>query len=65
MSEETIQAAVPEESGKKGLSPVTKAAAVVVAMGAESASSVYKYLREDEIEAISLEVARLKHLPTA
>lgn len=64
MSEETIETAAEMENGKKGLSPVTKAAAVVVAMGAESASSVYKYLREDEIESISLEVARLKHLPT-
>lgn len=46
----------------EGMSPVSRAAAVVVALGAEAASSVYKYLSEEEIESISLEVARLKRL---
>ena len=41
------------------LTPVRKAAAVVVALGAERASEVYKYLNEDEIEQISLEVAKM------
>ena len=34
----------------KGLSPLGRAAAVVVALGADEAASVYKYLTEDEIE---------------
>lgn len=41
------------------LTPTRKAAAVVVALGAERASEVYKYLSEDEIEQISLEVAKM------
>lgn len=41
------------------LTPTRKAAAVVVALGAERASEVYKYLNEEEIEQISLEVAKM------
>lgn len=39
-----------------------RAAAVVVALGAENASNVYKYLREDEIEQISLEIAKMERI---
>lgn len=45
------------------ISTIQKAAAVIVAMGAQSAASVYKYLREDEVEQLTLEVARLPILP--
>ena len=41
------------------ISPATRVAAVIVALGASEASEVYKHLREDEIEQISIEVARL------
>lgn len=44
------------------MSPSSKAAAVIVALGAEHASEVYKYLREDEIERLTLEVAKLDRL---
>lgn len=40
----------------------SRAAAVIVALGAEEASNVYKFLREDEIETLSLEVAKLNRL---
>lgn len=40
-----------------------KAAAVIVALGADHASQVYKCLRDDEIEQLSLEVAKLEQLP--
>ena len=36
----------------KGLSPIGRAAAVIVALGADEAASVYKYLTEDEIERL-------------
>lgn len=39
-----------------------KAAAVIVALGAENASKVYKYLREDEVEQLTYEVARLSQM---
>ncbi|NLV87297.1 MAG: flagellar motor switch protein FliG, partial [Clostridiales bacterium] len=47
---------------KKGISSASKAAAVVVALGAGNASEVYKHLTEDEIERLTVEVARLSDL---
>ncbi|MDR2817151.1 MAG: flagellar motor switch protein FliG [Oscillospiraceae bacterium] len=41
------------------LSPKTKAAIVVVAVGRKYASEIYKHLGEDEIRRLTLEVARL------
>ena len=46
----------------KGLSPIGRAAAVIVALGSDEAASVYKYLTEDEIERLSVEVAKLEKL---
>ncbi len=40
-----------------------KAAAVIVALGADNASQIYKYLKEDEVEQITFEVARLSKMP--
>ena len=39
-----------------------KAAAVVVALGTEKASKLYKYLSAEEVEALTLEVGKLGHL---
>lgn len=39
-----------------------KAAAVVVALGTEKASKLYKYLTTEEVEKLTLEVAKLGHL---
>ncbi len=39
-----------------------KAAAVIIALGSDTASKIYKYLREDEVEQITYEVARMSHL---
>ncbi|WP_420319545.1 flagellar motor switch protein FliG [Extibacter muris] len=44
------------------LSPGRKAAAVIAALGADKASKVYKYLTEEEVEKLTLEVAKLGHL---
>lgn len=44
------------------LTPVQRAAAVVIALGAEQASEVYKHLREEEVEQISLEIAKMDRL---
>lgn len=51
-----------KQKQKAPLSPVTRAAAVIVALGAEQAASIYQFLREDEIEALSLEIAKLSNL---
>ena len=39
-----------------------KAAAVVVSLGTENASTIYKYLGQDDIERLTIEVAKLGHL---
>ena len=47
---------------KDKLGAASRAAAVIVALGAEHAAGVYKYLRDEEIETLSLEVAKLSRL---
>ncbi|MEF9852367.1 MAG: flagellar motor switch protein FliG [Hydrogenoanaerobacterium sp.] len=47
----------------KGTNNMERAAAVVIALGTEQASGVYKYLREEEIEQLSLEISKLDRLP--
>lgn len=44
------------------LTPQQRAAAIVVSIGAESASNVYRYLSEDDVEQLTYEIARLDHL---
>lgn len=50
--------AVPELT-KVELTPPQKAAAVIVSLGADKASSLYQYMDPEDIEALTLEVARL------
>lgn len=44
------------------MTSLEKAAAVIIALGADTASEVYKYLREEEIEQISLEIAKIERM---
>lgn len=44
------------------ITPIEKAAAVVVALGADNASKIYKYLDESDIEKLTVEVAKLRHM---
>ncbi|ODU57897.1 MAG: flagellar motor switch protein FliG [Clostridium sp. SCN 57-10] len=44
------------------MSAAGRAAAIVVALGEEQAAAVYRHLREDEIEKLTLEVAKLEKL---
>ena len=44
------------------LTPIQRAAAIIIALGTERASNVYRYLKEEEIEQISLEIAKLERL---
>lgn len=48
--------AEPKLSGKQ------KAAAIIISLGADDASKIYKYLKEDEIEQLTYEISRLQHL---
>lgn len=47
---------------RRKLSPEQKAAAVVVSLGVDKASQIYKYLSEDDLEKLTIEVAKLGHL---
>lgn len=50
-----------------GIQPLTspqKAAALIVALGTDKASKIYKYLSADDVEQLTLEVAKLGHLET-
>lgn len=47
---------------KTKMSATSKAAAVMIALGSEEAAEVYKYLREDEVEKLSLEIAKLDRM---
>lgn len=50
--------------GKENLiTPEQKAAAVVISLGAEKAARVYKYLSEEEVQRLTVEVAKLGFLP--
>ena len=46
-------------SKTKKMSAASKAAAVIVALGTEHASEVYKHLTDEEVERVTLEVAQL------
>jgi flagellar motor switch protein FliG len=41
-----------------------KAATVMIALGADNASKIYKYLKEDEVEQLTFEIARLNQIPS-
>ncbi len=47
---------------KQRLTSMQKAATVLIALGADRASMVYKFLKEDEVEQLSLEIAKLDRL---
>jgi len=50
------------KSSTKKAGSLTKAAAVIVALGSAQASEVYKHLTEEEVETLTLEVAKLDRL---
>ena len=44
------------------LSSKQRAAAIIISLGANDASKIYKFLKEDEIEQLTYEISRLQHL---
>lgn len=50
------------EKNSRKLTSEQMAATVVVALGADKASKIYKYLNSDEVERLTLEVAKLGHV---
>src|SRR5215208_6419312 len=56
-------ASAPSVGGPGQLKGVSKAAALLVSLGAEQAAGIFKHLREEEIERLSLEMAQLESVP--
>ncbi|GHT69932.1 flagellar motor switch protein FliG [Spirochaetia bacterium] len=52
--------ATAKKKGNKDLSGREKAAAFLVSIGSEVSSEIFKYLREDEIETLTFEIARME-----
>ena len=55
----------PSAAAKSRIAALTgpqKAAAVVVSLGADKASQLYKYMDPEDVETLTLEVARLGYL---
>lgn len=68
-NEETSAAPAPAAAASKGkkkpdeeLTGPQRAAAVVIAMGADKASTLYKYMAPEDVETLTLEVAKLGFL---
>ena len=57
-----VAAEQPRPSLIENMGPEQKAAAVVVALGAEKASLLYKYMDPEDVEQLTLEVARMSFL---
>ena len=66
MAEAAAAATQAAKGGKPQaeLSTAQKAAAVIIALGAEKASLLYKFMEDEEVEQLTLEVARLGVLTT-
>ena len=47
---------------KSKLLPEEKAAAVVVSMGVDKASKIYQYLSQDDLEELTVQIAKLGHI---
>jgi len=61
MATRTSRAAVDPNQPQE-LSMAQKAAALIVALGTDKASQLYKYLSSDDVEKLTLEVAKLGHV---
>jgi len=53
---------MPVSSSSKELSCKQKTAAIIVTLGAENASKIYKYLNENELEQLTYEIAKLSNI---
>ena len=49
---------------ERKISAAQKAASVIIALGSDAAAKIYKYLHEDEVEQLTLEIARTASLPS-
>lgn len=63
MSEELIEAkSAPKTNAVTISKPVQKSALVLIAMGIQNAAQVLKHLKDDEVEQLSIEIAKLQNV---
>jgi flagellar motor switch protein FliG len=60
-----LEAAGSPAPGANKMQGISKAAILLVGLGAEHAAEVFKFLKEDEIEQLSLEMAQLGNVPSS
>ena len=48
--------------GEEEISGVQKAAVLLIALGPEKSSQIFKHLKEDEIEELTLEIANTRSI---
>jgi flagellar motor switch protein FliG len=60
----TLAADGASVSSSTSLKGVQKAAALLVAIGEQRASEIFKFLGESEVEVLSLELAKAQKIPT-
>lgn len=59
---ETKSPPAAQKSSISNMSSAQRAAAVIIALGAEKASQIYKYMEPEEVEQLTLEVAKMGFL---
>ena len=47
---------------KSKLTALQRAAVIIISLGAQRASDIYKFLKEEEVEQLSLEIAKMDRL---
>ncbi len=52
---------MPAAQSKK-LTPTQRAASIIITLGADRASKIYQYLKDEEIEQLSIEIAKLDRI---
>ncbi len=53
----------PSEKANGGkIDPITKAASIIIALGSDVASEIFKYLRDDEIEELSYQITKMESI---
>ncbi len=62
VANEKAAATVTKTQKSAELGGAQKAAAVIVALGADKASAIYKYMEPEDVEQLTIEVARLAYL---
>ena len=49
-------------AGKGGLSGSEKAAILLIALGKDASAQIFRHLREDEIEQLTLDITNARHV---